>query len=51
VFYVLLRKLAGNRPLKQHGEVPHHAEAFAAAPQLGHGGGVARAVPSAPSQE
>ena len=28
VFYVVLRKLAGNRPLKQHGEVPHH-EAFA----------------------
>ncbi len=51
VFYVLLRKLAGNRPLKQHGEVPHHAEAFAAAPQLGHGGGVARAVPSAPRQD
>ena len=23
VFYVLLRRLAGNRPLKQHGEVPH----------------------------
>ena len=29
VFYVALRKLAGNRPLKLHGEVPH-AEAFAA---------------------
>ena len=28
VFYVLLRALAGNRPLKQHGEVPH-LEAFA----------------------
>jgi multidrug efflux pump len=28
VFYVVLRKLAGNRPLKQHGEIPHH-EAFA----------------------
>jgi len=28
VFYVLMRKLAGNRPLKQHGEVPH-LEAFA----------------------
>ena len=23
VFYVLLRALTGNRPLKQHGEVPH----------------------------
>jgi multidrug efflux pump len=28
VFYVLLRGLTGNRPLKQHGEVPH-GEAFA----------------------
>jgi len=28
VFYVLLRRLTGNRPLKLHGEVPHH-EAFA----------------------
>jgi multidrug efflux pump len=24
VFYVLLRRLTGNRPLKQHGEVPEH---------------------------
>jgi multidrug efflux pump len=23
VFYVLLRRLTGNRPLKQHGEIPH----------------------------
>jgi multidrug efflux pump len=28
LFYVVLRRLAGNRPLKQHGEVPHR-EAFA----------------------
>jgi multidrug efflux pump len=28
VFYVLLRGITGNRPLKQHGEVPH-IEAFA----------------------
>ena len=28
VFYVLLRKVSGNRQLKQHGEVPH-VEAFA----------------------
>src|SRR4030095_7321763 len=28
VFYVVLRALDGNRPLKQHGEVPH-IEAFA----------------------
>jgi multidrug efflux pump len=30
VFYVLLRQLTGNRPLKLHGEVPH-VEAFAGA--------------------
>jgi len=30
VFYVLMRKLAGNRALKLHGEVPH-LEAFAGA--------------------
>jgi multidrug efflux pump len=30
VFYVLLRKLTGNRVLKQHGQVPH-VEAFAGA--------------------
>ncbi|MCM5681590.1 efflux RND transporter permease subunit [Schlegelella sp. S2-27] len=29
VFYVLLRRMAGNRPLKRHGEVPHLEEAFA----------------------
>jgi multidrug efflux pump len=28
VFYVVLRRLTGNRPLKQHGEIPH-AEPFA----------------------
>jgi hypothetical protein len=27
VFYVLLRALTGNRPLKQHGEIPHDVEA------------------------
>ncbi|APV50254.1 multidrug efflux RND transporter permease subunit [Betaproteobacteria bacterium GR16-43] len=31
LFYVLLRALAKNRPLKQHGEVPHNVEAFAGA--------------------
>jgi multidrug efflux pump len=41
VFYVLLRRLAGNRPLKRHGEVPHDAEAFAG------GGGIAP-LPAAP---
>ena len=24
VFYVLMRRLTGNRPLKQHGDVPQH---------------------------
>jgi multidrug efflux pump len=28
VFYVLLRALTGNRPLKRHGEVTHDAPAF-----------------------
>ncbi len=41
VFYVLLRTLSGNRPLKHHGEVPHRIEAFA-------GGGGAAPVPAAP---
>ena len=46
VFYVLLRKLAGNRPLKLHGaEV--HLEGFAG----GHGAGDARALPAAPRGE
>jgi multidrug efflux pump len=43
VFYVLLRALSGNRPLKHHGEIPHHAEAF--------GGGGARPLPAAPIQK
>ncbi|WP_332746085.1 efflux RND transporter permease subunit, partial [Hydrogenophaga sp.] len=42
VFYVLLRRLAGNRPLKLHGEIPH-VEGFASG-----GGGTARPVPAAP---
>ena len=37
VFYVLLRALTGNRPLKHHGEIPHDAEAF--------GGGAAGRFP------
>ena len=44
VFYVLMRRLAGNRPLKLHGEVPHH-EAFASGSS---GGGDAHPVPAAP---
>ncbi|HZN47569.1 MAG TPA: efflux RND transporter permease subunit [Ramlibacter sp.] len=42
VFYVALRRLAGNRPLRQHGQVPHF-EGFA-----GSGGGAVRATPAAP---
>jgi multidrug efflux pump len=41
VFYVLLRRLTGNRPLKRHGEVPHDVEAFA-------GGGGIKPVPASP---
>jgi multidrug efflux pump len=44
VFYVLLRRLAGNRPLKRHGEIPHDAEAFA-------GGGGIEPLPAAPIQK
>jgi multidrug efflux pump len=48
VFYVGLRKLAGNRPLKLHGEVPH-GEAFVHA-DFG-GGANARPVPAAPMKD
>jgi multidrug efflux pump len=44
VFYVLLRRLAGNRPLKRHGEIPHDIEAFA-------GGGGIKPLPAAPIQK
>jgi multidrug efflux pump len=46
VFYVTLRALTGNRPLKLHGEVPH-LEGFAG----GGGGGSARPLPAAPHQD
>ncbi|MEO7885567.1 MAG: efflux RND transporter permease subunit, partial [Polaromonas sp.] len=45
VFYVTLRALTGNRPLKLHGEVPH-AEDFAGSP-AGGGGAAAHAQPAA----
>ncbi|RZI66235.1 MAG: multidrug efflux RND transporter permease subunit [Variovorax sp.] len=55
VFYVTLRRLTGNKPLKQHGEVPHDVEAFAPAGDLSvshashaAGGGALRPQPSAP---
>ena len=41
VFYVLLRALSGNRPLKRHGEIPHDGEAFS-------GGGGVKPVLAAP---
>jgi multidrug efflux pump len=44
VFYVLLRALTGNRPLKRHGEVPHDADAFG-------GGGAIKPLPAAPIQK
>ena len=44
VFYVLLRALTGNRPLKLHGEVPH-VEAFAG---IGGLAATAHAQPAAP---
>jgi len=54
VFYVLMRRLSGNRPLKQHGETPH-LEAFAQ-PEQGAGhdfgtGAGARPHPAAPRHE
>ncbi|HZY19052.1 MAG TPA: efflux RND transporter permease subunit [Ramlibacter sp.] len=45
VFYVVLRALAGNRPLKLHGEVPH-VEGFASG-----GGGSFKPLPAAPRQD
>ena len=58
VFYVLMRRLSGNKPLKLHGEVPH-LEAFAQPEQGqghvfghgGHGAGDARPHPAAPRHE
>jgi multidrug efflux pump len=49
VFYVALRALTGNRPLKLHGEVPH-LDGFAGA--QAHGGGAdARPLPAAPHRD
>jgi multidrug efflux pump len=47
VFYVALRALTGNRPLKLHGETPHQ-EAFATPDGAFGGGGSARPLPAAP---
>jgi len=47
VFYVLLRALTRNRPLKLHGDAEAHVEAFAGADALHGSGGDARALPAA----
>jgi multidrug efflux pump len=39
VFYVLLRRLTGNRPLRLHGHVPSVDEAFGGTGSPSHGGG------------
>jgi multidrug efflux pump len=49
VFYVVLRRLTGNRPLKRHGEIPH-LEAFRS-PTLAAGGGSVRPAPAAPRSD
>ena len=43
MFYVLLRALTGNKPLKQHGEIPHDVEAPGV--NLDHGHGATRGEP------
>ncbi|MDR6888849.1 MULTISPECIES: efflux RND transporter permease subunit [Variovorax] len=56
VFYVLMRRLAGNRPLKLHGDVPHgedfvsaaHPAAPAPSSHGGSGGGGLHPLPAAP---
>ncbi|MBP6898352.1 MAG: multidrug efflux RND transporter permease subunit [Pseudacidovorax sp.] len=54
VFYVALRRLAGNRPLRQHGQVPAQADDFVSAEHPatpghhGSGGGGLAALPAAP---
>ena len=51
VFYVLLRRLTGNRALKLHGQEEHGAEAFAGS-QGAHGGaGSARPVLAQPLRD
>ncbi|MES2957535.1 MAG: multidrug efflux RND transporter permease subunit [Pseudomonadota bacterium] len=52
VFYVALRQLVGNRPLKLHGEVPHF-EAFASTPgsPSSAGGGSVKPVFAAPLKD
>jgi multidrug efflux pump len=47
VFYVALRRLAGDRPLRRHGPAPL-AEEGAPHPAAASGGGAATALPAAP---
>jgi len=49
VFYVLLRKLTGNKPLRHHGEAIEH-EAHAAPAHHGAGGALAAGAPAYPHQ-
>jgi len=49
VFYVALRRLAGNRPLRQH-QPSTHIDIPAPATTTG-GGGTVRPLPAAPHQE
>jgi multidrug efflux pump len=51
VFYVLLRALTGNKPLKQHGEVPHGEAFVSASTPVASGGGNIRPLPAAPATE
>ncbi len=46
VFYVALRAMTGNRPLKLHGEVPHIEQAIGSG-----GGGALHAQPAAPIKQ
>jgi len=48
VFYVVLRRLTGNRALKRHGEIPH-IEAFRTSSP--GGGGAIRPAPAAPRSD
>ncbi|MGA0572796.1 efflux RND transporter permease subunit [Variovorax sp. VNK109] len=47
VFYVVMRRLAGNRPLRQHGEAPH-IESTPVDNSHGGGGAGSQLVPAAP---
>ncbi|MDN8615391.1 efflux RND transporter permease subunit [Variovorax ginsengisoli] len=48
VFYVAVRRMAGNRPLKLHGEVPH-VDAFVSADHPAGGGGAGGGLQPAPA--